>query len=76
MNRSGSDDIYIVCPFYRGTDPYHIFCEGVTEDTSLKVTFGDPKKTSMYKECFCRNIDGYKRCRISEMLERKYADGN
>ena len=74
MNRSGSDDKAIVCPFYRGFDPYRISCEGVTEDSSIKVTFGNPEKAKAYKDCFCRDIDGYRRCRISEMLMGKYAD--
>ena len=74
MNRKNRDDKAVVCPFYRFSDHYHICCEGVSEDTSIKVTFGDPKKTENYKNCFCRNIDGYKRCRVSDMLTRKYAD--
>lgn len=75
MSKNGGRyDKYIVCPFYRGSDPYHISCEGVTKDTSIKVAFGDSNKTSMYKDAFCRSIDGYRRCRICEMLMGKYAD--
>lgn len=74
MNNKGKYDKAIVCPFYRCSDPYHISCEGVTEDSSIKVTFGLPDKTNMYKDCFCRNIDGYTHCKVAEMLTRKYND--
>lgn len=74
MSRDGRYDKAIVCPFYRASDPYHVCCEGITKDSSIKVTFGNSDKTTMYKDCFCRNIDGYKRCKINEMLERKYVD--
>ena len=73
-NRQGRYDKAIVCPFYRCSDPFHICCEGINEDTSIKVTFGNPDKVNTYKDCFCRNIDAYKRCMVCEMLERKYAD--
>ena len=76
MSRDNRNDKAIVCPYYRCSDPYHICCEGVTEDTSIKVTFGDPKKTANYKHCFCRSIEAYKRCKVCDMLERKYADEN
>ena len=74
MNNKGKYDKAIVCPFYRCSDPYYICCEGVTNDSSIKVTFGIPEKVNLYKDCFCRNIDGYRRCKVSDMLTRKYAD--
>lgn len=74
MKNRGRYDKAIVCPFYRNSDPYHISCEGVTKETSTKVSFGDTEKVNAYKDKHCRSLSGYGRCLICDMLERKYID--
>ena len=65
-------DKYVKCPFYSSEDKWHIFCEGVCDGTSLQLTFGNEREKRPYKLKHC--IGCYKKCRIAEMLLRKYQD--
>ena len=64
----------IVCPFFKWTDNNHIACEGVCLANTVSLNFGNPNDETAYKNRFCRSIDGYKECRICEMLMVKYED--
>jgi hypothetical protein len=64
----------IVCPFFKWTDNNHIACEGVETSSSVSLNFNGRGKVEAYKERFCRDIDGYRRCRFCKMLLEKYAD--
>ena len=64
----------IVCPFFRWTDNNHIACEGVATSSSVSINFNGRSKVEAYKERFCRDINGYRRCHLCKMLLEKYAD--
>lgn len=72
MSRTDSNDKSVICPFFRYSDQHNICCEGVSTDSSIKVTFGDPRSKASYKDDFCRDINSYKECRVCKMLFRKH----
>lgn len=67
-------EVLIVCPFFKWTDNNHIACEGVESASTVSLNFGDPNEENAYKDRYCRNIDGYKDCRLCGMLLKKWAD--
>lgn len=63
-------DKCVKCPFYSSEDRWHIYCEGVCEGTSLQLTFWNEYGKRPYKLKHC--IGNYAKCRIADMLLRKY----
>lgn len=74
MKYKGRYDKSIVCPFYRYADSQHIGCEGVCKGNTLSINFENPNEEKAYKDRHCRSMEGYRLCKVCEMLEAKYAD--
>lgn len=56
------------CPFYKKEDRNVIYCEGLTEDSSIHNAFSSDARP--YKKKFC--YSAWKSCPISIMLWAKY----
>ena len=74
MRRTNNVEKTIVCPFLKWVDENHIACEGVDLTDTVCLNFSDSKKSTAYKNRYCRSMNGYKECRICKMLEEKWAD--
>ena len=55
------------CPFYKKEDHQTIFCEGVTDNSSVHLAFGNGLYCKEYKESKCRS--NYRQCYVYRMLE-------
>lgn len=60
----------VECPFYHSEDFCKIYCEGVNEMSSIHLAFGSVTALKEYKQRYCKK--DYKRCRLAEMLYKKY----
>ena len=58
------------CPFYHSEDFQKIYCEGVTEGSSIHLAFGSVTELKNYRTSKC--CKDYKKCHIAMMLYRKY----
>ena len=63
---------YVVCPFYHNEDSLVIYCEGITEDSTLLNTFRRLDGKNDYKKKCCCSMDGHKECPIAKFLFAKY----
>lgn len=66
------NEALILCPFYQSMGYKSITCEGITEDSIIKVTFNTPDKRDEHRNLFCEKR--YKNCEICAMLEKKYEE--
>lgn len=58
------------CPFYKFYDDRKIICEGVQEDSSIHMTFGQTIDRKDYERCRCHS--DYKKCPVAKMLYKLY----
>lgn len=65
-------DVDVLCPFFREQKVQGISCEGLTEDSILKLCFNSPNSKCLHMKVFCQRK--YKNCEIYEMLEKKYEE--
>ena len=65
-------DVDILCPFFKELSKRSISCEGLTDDSILKLWFSSPKSKDLHVEVFCERR--YKNCEIYTMLEKKYEE--
>ncbi len=65
---------YAKCPFYHYEQQGKICCEGVNDQSSLHLAFGDAKDKKCYQKTFC--FTGYQKCRLYHMLLAKYEEGD
>ena len=65
-------DVDIRCPFFKELTKRGISCEGVTDDSILKLWFYSPKAKDLHVEVFCQRR--YGNCEIYRMLEKKYEE--
>lgn len=65
-------DVDIQCPFFKELTNKGISCEGLTDDSLIKLWFSSPKSKLYHTRVFCENE--YKKCPIYRMLEAKYED--
>lgn len=67
---------FVQCPFYENDERGCIRCEGVVDDTRLKLSFQnrdgslDQDRKLDYLHTYC--IHNYQSCRIHKMLMGKY----
>ena len=69
---SMSEEKEVKCPFYKGMTMQGISCEGLTDDSTLKLLFTSPEKRKSHCKRFCRT--NYKTCEIYKLLEKKYEE--
>lgn len=67
---------YVVCPFYRRHDNNRICCEGINNDNTINLVFGDSKKLKEHTVKYCEDMNNYDRCRVCKMLSDKYYPKN
>ena len=58
------------CPFYHSERTNALLCEGISNDSTLHVVFGNPQKKTNYKKARC-NAD-YNACPLVKLLKEKY----
>ena len=72
MGKSRYVDKFVTCPYYKWSDPNRICCEGVEDNNSTNLIFGNPLNARGYMRDYCCTQYGMKRCQIYNMLNRKY----
>ena len=60
----------VLCPFYHREEQRWLFCEGPEEGVDLRLSFSGKTAFDRYLHCYC--LRDWDRCRVAEMLERKY----
>lgn len=61
-----------VCPFYHSEDEQKIYCEGVSDKSSIHLAFNSKIERKEYRKAKCSRE--YKKCRIAKMLYGKYEE--
>lgn len=61
-----------ICPFYHREDEVGIYCEGVNDDSSIKLIHYSSDEKKRYRRRYC--CKEYKRCPIARMLYKKYGE--
>jgi len=61
-----------LCPFYRYYERHKIVCEGVQEDATIHMAFGNPNDRKDYERARC--CGDYKKCPVAQMLYRKWGE--
>lgn len=60
----------VLCPFYHREEDRRLLCEGPEQGVHLQLIFLRRKSFDEYlRQYCCRDWD---RCRVADMLERKY----
>lgn len=64
--------VYVKCPYYKREQGQKIFCEGISDETSIHLAFDANAKPGMkqYEKCYCKG--DYNKCPIAQMLNRMY----
>ena len=64
------DSKFVKCPFFHAEDRQKIYCEGVSDATSIHLSFVSPKVKQEYQNAHCNRE--YCQCRIFRMNDQKY----
>lgn len=62
------------CPFYREDGGRSIYCEGITDESFLRLTFTTVRAKEQQMEIFCRTKNCAK-CELYAAVNARYADG-
>lgn len=62
------------CPFYRTDSGKSIFCEGITDESFLRLTFTSLRTKRQQMEIFCRTKNCEK-CELYTAICARYDDG-
>ena len=62
--------VYVKCPYYRREEKQKIFCEGVSQGTSIHLAFGSPQQRKQYETIYCKG--DWSRCLLAQMQNRKW----
>lgn len=54
MRKEESGVLPVWCPFYREDSGKSIFCEGITDESFLRLTFVSARAKRQQMEIFCR----------------------
>ena len=60
------------CPFCKDEGNNMLYCEGIWPGTVTHLAFGNAVELRKYRKEFCEA--DYSKCRIAQMLERKWED--
>ena len=63
----------VLCPFYRTDSGRSIYCEGITDESFLRLTFGSGRAKRQQMEIFCR-IKNRENTEIYTAINARYAD--
>lgn len=61
------------CPFYREDSGRSIYCEGITDESFLRLTFASGRAKRQQMEIFCRTKNCEK-CELYTAINARYAD--
>ena len=61
------------CPFYREDSGRSIYCEGITDESFLRLTFASGRAKRQQMEIFCRTKNCGK-CELYTAINARYAD--
>ena len=61
------------CPFYREDSGKSIFCEGITDESYLRLTFASVRAKRQQMDIFCRSRS-CERCELYGAIDAKYED--
>lgn len=67
MKRNQYKSKTAVCPFYKKEDQQTIFCDGVVDNSSVHLAFGNHSDCKEHKVAKCRS--NYMQCPVYKMLE-------
>lgn len=62
----------VKCPFFRGHTPTEIGCEGITDESVLKLIFPTRSARDRHEDIFC--ICRYDYCELYRAINTKYDD--
>ena len=62
----------IKCPFFRGHTHLEISCEGITDDTSVKLMFQRKETRILHEDIFC--MCRYQNCELYRAINEKYEE--
>ena len=62
----------VECPFYHREDECGIYCEGVNDESSIKLIHPSREAKRRYRMSVCSKQ--YKKCPIAVMLYRKWGE--
>ena len=65
-------DVEAKCPFFIRSDNNRICCEGVDKTNTTNLVFESTPNLIAYEESFCHGITSCRRCKLHQMLMRKY----
>ena len=66
------NDADVLCPFYKNATEKGVVCEGITDDSVLKVLFSRTSEMYSHRRVYC--CGRYKLCRVYLMLEKRYEE--
>lgn len=62
----------IRCPFFRGHTSRDIGCEGLSEETSIRLIFPGKSARDRHEEIFC--INRFENCELYRAILEKYEE--
>ena len=74
MRREENESLPVWCPFYREDSGKSIFCEGITDESFLRLTFASVRAKRQQMEIFCRTKNCEK-CELYTAINARYMDG-
>lgn len=70
MSRYSSyDDVYAVCPYYKGSTETDVRCEGLERGQCIIVRFAGRTAKNGYRMRFCDSMQGYRECPLAKARE-------
>lgn len=69
---TGHGTEYIKCPFFRAHSSIEIACEGITDDTGLRLLFKLKADRDRHEAVFC--CDKYHYCELYHAIYKKYEE--
>lgn len=62
----------VLCPFFRGHTPTAIGCEGITDETLLKLIFPCRDARDRHEDIFC--MEHFEKCELYRAIEEQYKE--
>lgn len=69
-NKTSRQEWQIICPFFRCHSYVEIGCEGITDDSSIRLIFGDRAAREIQERVFCK--ENYENCELYRAIHEKY----
>ena len=66
------DVIYAKCPYFKSSGKKNIVCEGITEGSTIILSFDTKEERNEHRRIFCDNK--YRNCELCRTLNEKYTE--